>query len=191
MLADILFMEDKQKRSALTQDIENRLTKMFNGMTDSNRKTFLIVAFATSLILAVLASLTILYKLPSFVSVLIGAPAGLVLSVLIYYFLEYKGHKLTEYKEKISQKQRVKHVLIGWAILVPVLIFSSQYLAAFGGVIIICAFIFTLVIIRRTDEENYYFTNGLIDPRELEDGSEASDFEDYDEDFNENEEDNK
>lgn len=162
-------MEEKPKRTSLVSDIETRLTEWFDSLTEANLKTFIIVSSVVSLVLMILASLSSVFGFESFIEVIIGTPAGLLVAVLLFYFLEYKKHIIANYKEKVLHKKRLTHVIVCWAILIPVLIFSKDYIpVGLGGVLIINAFIWSLVILRRTEDEFYYYTNGLIDPREIE-----------------------
>ena len=173
-------MENKPKRVSLVNDIENRLTKWFDTLTESNIKTFVATSVVVIILLTVLSSLSVtMFQMPTFVEVIIGVPAGLLTAVIVYYFVEYKNQTITKYKEKVTPKERVKMILVSWAIIVPVLIFSSQYILAVGGVVVITAFIFTLIILRKTDEEYNYYINGIVDPREL---VESETDEDYDDD---------
>lgn len=162
-------MEEKPaQRISLTNDIAIRLTTWLDSLTESNRKTFITTAIITAVVLMVLASLEFL-NFYEWVYVAIGVPAGIISVIVLYYYIEYKKHLITEYKEKIAYRKRVRHVIIGWAILIPVLIFSTNYMPkGLGGTIMIASFIATLLIVRRTDDEFYYFTNGLVDPREIE-----------------------
>ena len=162
-------MDEKPvQRTSLTNDIEVRLTTWLDSLDDANKKTFVFTSLAVSIVLIVLASLEFL-GFPEWVYVAVGVPAGLIVSVVIYYFVEYSKHLLTKYKTETAYRKRIRHVIIGWAVLVPVLIFSTNYTPkGLGGTIMIVSFIATLLIVRRTDKEFYYFTNGLVDPREIE-----------------------
>lgn len=162
-------MNDKPARTSLVSDIENKLSKWFDSLTEANLKTFMIVASILSVILITLASLSSIFGFESFIEVIIGTPAGILVAIILYYFMEYKKHLVTKYKQNVLYKKRVTNVIISWAILMPVLIFSSAYIpVGVGGVLIINAFLWSVVVLRRTDDEFYYYMNGLIDPRELE-----------------------
>lgn len=165
-------MDEKPKRVSLLKDIEERLNKWLDGLTSSNHKTLITVSITVSVLLIALVSVTEILGLPSVVAFSIGAIAGAIVSLVVYYFVEYRKNLLTVYAEKIPHRERVRHVLIGWAILIPLLIFSSiatYFPQGLGGVIIILGFFATMIIVRRSDQEFYYYTNGLIDPRELDD----------------------
>lgn len=162
-------MDEKPVRTSLVSDIENKLSKWFDSLTNANLKTFVIVSSVVALILMVLASLSSVFGFDSYIEVIIGTPAALIVAVLLYYFLEYRKLIVTKYKNNVLHKKRVTNVIIFWAVLLPVLIFSSDYIpVGLGGVLIINSFLWSVVVLRRTDGELYYYMNGLVDPRELE-----------------------
>lgn len=162
-------MDEKPARTSLVSDIENKLSDWFDALTESNLKTFIVVSSIFSVILVILASLSSLFGFASFVEVIIGTPAALLVAVMLYYFVEYKKQIITKYKENVLYKKRLTNVIIFWAVLMPVLIFSSAYIpVGIGGVLIINAFLWSVIVLRRTDTEFYYYMNGLVDPRELE-----------------------
>lgn len=171
-------MDEKPKRVSLLKDIEERLNKWLDSLTSSNHKTLLVVSISVSVLLIGLVSLVEILDLPDYVAFSVGAIAGAIVSLIVYYFVEYKKRMLTLYTEKVTHKVRVRHVLTGWAVLVPLLIFSSMapfFPQGIGGVIIILAFFATMIIVRRSDDEFYYYNNGLIDPREIENEDEEED----------------
>lgn len=162
-------MDEKPVRTSLVSDIENRLSQWFDSLTNANLKTFVIVSSVVAVILIILASLSSVFGFDSYIEVIIGTPAALIVAVLLYYFLEYRKLIVTKYKNNVLHKKRVTNVIIFWALLIPVLIFSSDYIpVGLGGVLIINSFLWSVVVLRRTDGELYYYMNGLVDPRELE-----------------------
>lgn len=164
---------EKDSNYSVLESIETYIDTKVKAMSEENRKVTFIGTIIASSILMIAASVASLLILPDIFVLLLGIPSGLGLAAVLFIWLEtYKG-KMTESKIKNTPKKRLSTVIKGWAILVPSLVLLNIFpMRGVGGAFIIAGFLITLSYIRKTEEEQYYLTNGLVDPREMEEGNE-------------------
>lgn len=159
------------KRFSLLNDAEAKYANWFDSLARSKRRSYLIAAIALGLILVAATSMLALFQIPQFIYVVVGFPAGVILAILIYTIVEVKNKTITKYKDLNTPKNRIRHLILAWGFGLAVLVItSSQFpkdsFTGIGGMIVVCGFLFTIDLITRTEEEYYYYSNGLVDPRE-------------------------
>ena len=173
--ADINTMDKKDAKNknanySVMAAMESFASKKFIQLDEQKRKTVIIASIVLAIILLIGSTVGYFLQLPSAINILLGAPAGIVFYFILFVEAETMRGKLTEFKEKYTFRERGNKLIKYWALLLPLIIFTNIIpVKPLGGSIIIAAFLASVSIIRKTDKENYYVTNGLIDPREIED----------------------
>jgi len=172
--ADINIMDkdkkqDKNSNYSVMESLEAYASKKFIQLDNEKRKVVIIAAIALSVILMIASSIGYALQLPTEINVILGAPSGIAIYLLLFIQFETLRGKLTAFKEKHAFRARWNKLIKYWAFLVPLIIFTNIIpLKSIGGAIIVAAFLASLSIFRKTEKENYYAANGLIDPREME-----------------------
>jgi hypothetical protein len=162
---------DKNSNYSLMDSIEQSMSRRVLSLEPKNASTLVWFILGVSIVLAIAAQASTLLQLPDFINILLNIPSGLLLFAFIYIKFEAQQGKISEYKEKYTLRTRINRMILVWAISLPVAILIGLTPAkALGASIIITLFLLTLSILRRTDIEIEYASNGLIDPRELREG---------------------
>ena len=145
-----------------------RFGKFVEQLEPAKRKTYAIAILAAAVVISVIL---VFVQLPRLVHVILGAPMGLLLFLLGLAFIHIRNEEHPEkirWKERYSPRQRIKISAIVVAVMVVVLIVSSNAIPAFtGGMVSEALALGIYNFIRRTPEEIEIAESGEIDPRDL------------------------
>ena len=145
-----------------------RFGKFVEQLDPAKRKTYAIAILATAVIISVVL---VFVQLPRFVHVILGAPMGLLFFLLGLAFIHIRNEENPEkirWKERYSPRQRIKISAVVVAVMIVVLIVTSNVIPAFtGGMVSEAIALGIYNFIRRTPEEIALAESGEIDPRDL------------------------
>lgn len=160
--------------------------RFVEDMPSAKRKTWSVVSLIIATLLTVAASLPF-PAIPSWVFVLIGFPAGLIVfanCVAFGHFTKIRDSRLFAYKENNPPSRRLKTTGIVAVVIITILIVIGGSLPyGLGGVVVITLALFGYNTIRRTPEEIELAKQGIPDPREYNEDDPEEEVEEVDEEF--------
>lgn len=160
--------EEKDTSYSVMSEMETFVARKFLELDKPNQKKTFWALIGLTVLLMTASEIVSLLGLSQFFTVLIGAPAGVLLYAILFLELEVLRGKLTAFKEKHTFRARWGKLVFFWAVMIPLIIFTNVLsLQSLGGVIIVASFLASLSVFRKTAVEAYYIANGLIDPREV------------------------
>lgn len=160
----------------------DRYVEYVSSLTDSARRTKLILSIVVIVVLAAVSS--VLPYLPfwsadSFsgdswgiwVQTIIAFPAGILFFAILVGLqktTKIQEWKLSSFKEIYSHRQRIQRVAIGLVVLVAGLIFVGGVIPyGVGGIVMMGVILTAYNLLRRTPIEIKYAELGAIDPRDV------------------------
>lgn len=141
-------------------------------MESGKAKTFAYGGIALSVVLISISSaLYYFHILGSWVPALIGSPAGILLFLIglgSLYRTKIGSWGIWRFREKYSYSQRVRRILIWFAIYALIFIPFGPFIPyGVGGAVLICLTLTAVVTARRSPEEYQLAVQGLPDPRDV------------------------
>lgn len=163
--------------------LSKRLDKIPEGKGKSASIKWGIVAailITASSVLFYLGGVGVLPWIGTWIPAIVGSPAGVILYLIglgIVRRTDIGQWKLFQMREDFSFKQRMKKIVIGFALYALVFIPLGRYIPyGLGGAILITLVMSALTVARRTPEETLLAKQGLPDPRDLVDEDEMDDY---------------
>lgn len=162
--------ETQQQNQWGFESLIDRFYAFIEGLTDGQRRNYLIGWSFVSVALIVGASLPLGADL-RWVSALVGSPAGVIVFLILAAIVNstnLRNFKLFSFRQDNPPKRRVSIVAFVLVIVAVTLIASSSFLpVGIGGTLVIVAALTSYNVIRRTQEEILLAQQGLPDPREM------------------------
>ncbi len=165
------------------EDLTSRLYDFVDNLDTNKRVVYGIIWFVIAAALMVAATLPLPDYL-TFVSPVVGIPAGFILFVLglsLIHSTNLQTWGLFQLKETLPPRKRVTPTMLGVAAVLALLIVCSSWIpVGVGGAIAVATALTAYNIIRRTPYEMELAMKGIPDPRDY-----IEEEEEYTEDYSE------
>jgi hypothetical protein len=170
---------DETSRPGVFEGYYQIFLNYLQGKTEGERQRYAIASLVLAAVLMTLSSLTVLVNLNdllmTIITVLIGFPAGVILflnAVGFVHFSAIGNWRIFGWKDRTTPPRRIRAVSITVIIIIIVLIIiNSRIPEGIGGAIVVLTALSGFNIVRRTPEELRLARLGLPDPRDIEDDS--------------------
>lgn len=158
--------EHKPLLLTLEETVEGWLMKNVRNTTK-----FVTISAIIIIISITATNLLTLTIIPNYLYFIASTPAAITATLLTVYYVEILFNKISEYKEKLLPKERLRNSLIGTGIVALLLMIFNIYLpewlsTGIGGVLIIVAAYILTTTAGKTATEHRYYMLGVVDPRE-------------------------
>lgn len=176
--------KQKQKKQEFDpfpiQEVLDKIKVKALGYSDAQMKQKSVLGIIIAvLLIGVSSALHYLDIIGTWIPSFLGAPAGIIIALLILCWSYRKNEDglFSDFRESRTFKQRVRFVAVVMVVLIAIIIPLGQYIPfGIGGTIMILATLLAIVALYRTPYEKNLAVKGLPDPRDLQEEEERDEY---------------